>query len=157
MEMKYKEDDTFRPVINTKSLIYEELRRRGCRITTQRKLIIDVILENRCSCCKEIYYQAVERDKSIGIATIYRMLKLLEDIGAIDRSNMFQVECNALECLGREQVIFLGDDNKIEVMDCELLKEIKQHLKQKGLIAGEEISVVIKTKKTCEKEDIYCD
>ena len=41
-----------------KSLIIEELRKNGCRITNQRQILIDIILEDECSSCKEIYYQA---------------------------------------------------------------------------------------------------
>ena len=32
--------------------ILEELRRNGYRITNQRKLLIDIILSDECSCCK---------------------------------------------------------------------------------------------------------
>ena len=71
-----------------KERILAELKRNGFRITSQRKLLIDIILSDECSCCKEIYYQAVRQDPSIGIATVYRMVKTLEDIGAISRKNM---------------------------------------------------------------------
>ena len=39
--------------------ILEELKRNGFRVTNQRKLLIDIILSDECSCCKEIYYKAV--------------------------------------------------------------------------------------------------
>ena len=41
-----------------KTYILKELKKNGCRITNQRKLLIDVILNGECSSCKEIYYQA---------------------------------------------------------------------------------------------------
>ena len=56
------------------------------------KLLIDIILSDECSCCK-IYYKAVHEDPSIGIATVYRMVKTLEDIGAIDRKNQYRISC----------------------------------------------------------------
>ena len=40
---------------------------------------------NPHNCCKEIYYEAVKKDPSIGIATVYRMMNLLEEIGAVSR------------------------------------------------------------------------
>ena len=61
-----------------KGFIISELKKNGCRITSQRKLLIDVILQDECSCCKEIYYKAAKRDPSIGMATVYRMVKTLE-------------------------------------------------------------------------------
>lgn len=75
-----------------KEIIIEKLRDTGCRITKQRRLVIDVILEHECASCKEIYYKASETDPNIGIATVYRMVNMLEQIGAISRSNMFRVQ-----------------------------------------------------------------
>ena len=84
-----------------KELIIQKLREKGFRITKQRLMLLDVILAEECSCCKEIYYKAVKEDKGIGSATVYRMINLLEDIGAITRNNMYKVagseECNVEE------------------------------------------------------------
>ena len=44
-----------------KENIIEKLRERGCRITKQRQILLDVILKEECSCCKEIYYKAARR------------------------------------------------------------------------------------------------
>ena len=56
-------------------------------------MIIDIVLENECSCCKEIYYKASKMQNRIGIATVYRLVNSLEEIGAINRKNMYKVEC----------------------------------------------------------------
>ena len=65
-----------------KDVVIQELKKRGCRITKQRRMLLEVILENECSCCKEIYYNASRLDPGIGSATVYRMVNLLEEIGA---------------------------------------------------------------------------
>ena len=39
-----------------KAQIIGELQRKGKRITGQRKILLDVILEGNWSSCKEIYY-----------------------------------------------------------------------------------------------------
>ena len=57
--------------------IISELKRRGKRMTDQRKIMLDVILEGRWSSCKEIYYEASKRDPGIGKATVYRMIGVL--------------------------------------------------------------------------------
>lgn len=77
-----------------REMIVKELRERGYRITRQRKIIIDIILRNECASCKEIYYRAARKDTNIGIATVYRMLNTLEEIGAIDRRNLYRVYLN---------------------------------------------------------------
>lgn len=69
----------------SRDVILQKLRDKGYRITNQRKLIIDAILANDCSCCKEIYYQVHKKDPDIGVATVYRMIKTLEEIGILDR------------------------------------------------------------------------
>ena len=55
-----------------RELIIQKLREQGCRITRQRRILLDIILEEECSCCKEIYYKALQKDSSIGPATVYR-------------------------------------------------------------------------------------
>ena len=57
-----------------KDLIIQKLREQGCRITKQRLMILDIILQEDCSCCKEIYYKASKLDHKIGSATVYRMI-----------------------------------------------------------------------------------
>lgn len=76
-----------------KDIILQKMRERGCRITKQRQMLLDVILQEDCACCKEIYYKAAILDSGIGAATVYRMVGLLEDIGAISRKNMYKVSC----------------------------------------------------------------
>jgi len=75
-----------------KRYIIQELKNHGCRITTQRQLLIDVILQGECSSCKEIYYNATKADPTIGMATVYRLIKTLEEIGVINRKNMYQID-----------------------------------------------------------------
>ena len=75
-----------------KSYILQELRKNGCRITSQRQLLIDIILQDECCCCKEIYYQAIKKDPTIGMATVYRMVKTLEETGLIKRKNLYRIQ-----------------------------------------------------------------
>ena len=75
-----------------RSYILRELKKNGCRITSQRKVLIDVILRDECCSCKEIYYQAIKDDPTIGMATVYRMVKTLEEAGLIKRKNMYRID-----------------------------------------------------------------
>lgn len=79
-----------------REFIIQELKKNGCRITSQRQLLIDIILQDECCCCKEMYYQALEKDSTIGMATVYRMVKTLEDIGLIQRKNMYRISCETM-------------------------------------------------------------
>lgn len=71
--------------------ILDELRNMGCRITKQRLLIVKVILQEKYICCKEIYYKASSIDPNVGIATVYRLLGLLETIGVIERCPTYRL------------------------------------------------------------------
>lgn len=74
-----------------KELILRKLKESGCRITRQRRMLLDIILEEDCTCCKEIYYRASSLDENIGTATVYRMINTLEEIGALNRRNMYKI------------------------------------------------------------------
>ena len=74
-----------------REMIIQKLKESGCRITKQRLMLLDIILEEDCSCCKEIYFKASKVDPKIGVATVYRMVNAMEDIGAIKCMRGFQL------------------------------------------------------------------
>ena len=78
-----------------KDEIIMRLKDAGCRITKQRLLLLDIILNGECTSCKDIYYQAARQDKNIGPATVYRMVKLLEDTGVINPKNLYRISCTS--------------------------------------------------------------
>ncbi len=75
----------------TSEKVIDKLRKSGCRITKQRRLIVDVIMDNDFSSCKDICYQVISRDKTIGMATVYRMIRQLEELGVINRIERIEV------------------------------------------------------------------
>ena len=77
--------------MNEEEIIIRKLKEHGYRITKQREMLLRIILSDQCSSCKEIYYKAAERDPSIGPATVYRMINTLEEIGVINRGNMYRI------------------------------------------------------------------
>ena len=92
-----------------KEQILSRLREQGCRITKQRLTLLDIILEEECSCCKEIYYKASMKDAGIGMATVYRMVNMLERIGAISRKNLYRVSCEELCGVNKACQVELSD------------------------------------------------
>ena len=70
-----------------KRLDYEkELRRKGVRITRQRRIILGILSEpGDHPDALEIFRRAVAADPSISLSTVYRTMKLLGDMGAIHR------------------------------------------------------------------------
>jgi len=148
MQYGQLDNQPFKTVLNKKELIINELIKKGCKITNQRKLLIDIIVENNCSCCKEIYYQAVIKDPSIGIATVYRMMKILEEFGAIDRKNLYQISYENLGGISDGQIILMDKGKVRELEADEWYHLLKRTLKTHGYIGNDEISVIIK--KSCQ-------
>ena len=125
-----------------KEIVISRLRERGCRITRQRMILLDIILGEECSSCKEIYYKAAKQDSKIGSATVYRMVNTLEDSGAINRKNMYKVACG--ESCGIEDacVIELDDSSSIELSAKELNRIIRSGLMDGGYIENQAVTGV---------------
>ncbi len=64
----------------------KELRRAGVRITRPRKVILRILTEtDDHPDAMEIFQRASAVDSSISLSTVYRTMKLLEEMGAIHR------------------------------------------------------------------------
>ena len=99
-------------------MIFRKLKDMGCRVTKQRRILLNVILQEECASCKEIYYKARKEDSRIGAATVYRMINLLDEIGAISRNNMYTIPRAALAGSGwgkcpSEGAVCVGQGKKI--------------------------------------------
>ena len=126
-----------------RELIIQKLREQGCRITRQRRILLDIILEEECSCCKEIYYKALQKDSSIGPATVYRMVNTLESIGAISRKNFYKIACGE-ECFKDQGCTVELSDHTICRLSGEMWMDVmKSGLKAKGYIQNQDIENVI--------------
>lgn len=109
-------------------------------------------MENECASCKEIFYRANKIDSSIGIATVYRMIKTLEDIGVINRSNQYKVDLfkesehplNVNETIsGEGYTLILKDNHRISLKAEELKNILKLGLKMSGVLIEEEIDSIV--------------
>ena len=124
-----------------KDRIVERLKENGCRITKQRMVLMDVILSGNCSSCKEIYYKASKIDPKIGTATVYRMVNLLEEIGAISRVNLYEVTY-VTEKRPEEHVIELDDSSVRVFSETEWTRVIERGLRAGGYIDRQNVRTV---------------
>ncbi len=72
----------------------EVLHDAGFRVTTQRKIILEAIA-NQIGWHvhpKDVYSYVQERDKTIGLATVYRTLKMLEDMDLLNKVYMMGIQ-----------------------------------------------------------------
>ena len=140
-EEKDTEFQTCDSQVPEKESIIEQLRANGFRITRQRKLLIDIILEEPCTCCKEVYYLAVKKDPGIGNATVYRTVDALEQIGALKRKTAYQL-CGRKQDACRKCLSRMEDDTTVE-LDHQLMgMVIEKGLKQCGFSKGKRVKGV---------------
>ena len=124
-----------------KDRIVDRLKENGCRITKQRMILLDVILSGNCTSCKEIYYKASKLDPKIGTATVYRMVNLLEQIGAISRVNLYEVTCET--GAKREEHAIELDDRSVRVLtEPEWMRVIERGLRACGYIDRQNVRTV---------------
>lgn len=142
MDGKIADNRNYHRTRMQKDSIILRLKERGCRITKQRLMLLDIILNEECSCCKEIYYKAVKNDSSIGSATVYRLINLLEEIGAITRNNMYKIACGE-ECHVEEACqIELSDHGMVILSGSKWNMVIREGLKACGYIGSQEVKNV---------------
>ena len=148
MEQKKSDELKFQRTRMQKESVLKTLKDKGCRITNQRKVLLDVILDEECTSCKEIYYKAVEIDPNIVAATVYRMVNLLEDIGAISRRNIYKISCN-LECVKDNACTIELDDNMVyHLSRTEWNSVIMKGLKACGYLDNQKVNrIVIESEK----------
>lgn len=140
MTIRMQEEPSFQRTQMQKELVIQRLRERGCRITKQRLMLLDIILGEECSCCKEIYYRAVQRDQKIGTATVYRMVNTLEEIGAINRKNMYKVNCDDTICNEEKCVVEFEDGTVCRLSEQKWNRVLMLGLESSGYMQNQKIS-----------------
>ncbi|MCR1897956.1 transcriptional repressor [Irregularibacter muris] len=117
--------------------IKEELRKKGYKLTPQRRNTLNVILERDGEhlSTEEIYEYVKKECPEIGLATVYRTLQLFEDIGLLHKHN-FDDGCNRYELADPKQdhqhhhLICLSC-GKVSEVEGDLLEELEQEIQTK--------------------------
>ena len=105
----------------------------GLKLTAQRRLIIRTVLESDPRArCKEIYLLAKKADKRVGVATVYRTMRLLEEYRIIERLHVGAIGRSLREIRGGA-VICPCCGSIEELNDKKLLREIKTALESSEL------------------------
>lgn len=142
--MADKDNQAIESVMLGRDDILARLKENGMRLTEQRKLIVDIIVNEEYSCCKEVYFLAHKRDSGIGVATVYRMINLLEDIGAISRKNIQKTACSGRCCDMKGGCTVVTDKSKQIILSEEDIQEALKYIMEKNGYANvDEIKAVL--------------
>lgn len=132
------ENNMYQTAHMQKDQAIERLRKQGFRITKQREILIDIILGETCSCCKEVYVLALKKDPGIGIATVYRTVDALERVGALRRRSPYQL-CSESGKKCQSCLVELEDNSTVKLDYASIERMIEQGLQNSGLSEGKRI------------------
>jgi Fur family ferric uptake transcriptional regulator len=118
--------------------IKEKLKKKGYKLTTQRRAILDSIVSNQGNhlSSEEIYDIVKLKYPEIGLATVYRTLQLLEQINVISKVN-FDDGCSRYELNTNSKdhhhhhLICLGCGKVMEVK-LDLLENLEHEIEKEG-------------------------
>lgn len=82
----------------------EDLKEKGYKLTPQRRAIVDIIIEKEGEhlTAEEIYEEVKKKCPDIGLATVYRTVLLLEDVGVVSRLDLND-GCSRYELVHEEE------------------------------------------------------
>ena len=112
---------------------------------SKKEQIIEKLKENGCRITKQPFSDRIVplyTDAKIGVATVYRMINALEDIGAISRKNMYKLECSE-NCEAQGGCEITPDDNTI----CHLSpgnwnKVVREGMRRCGYLKDQKIAKI---------------
>lgn len=73
---------------STRAALRETLHRRGMRMTPQRQLVLDALLDLGHATPEQIWQQVRRHTPTVNITTIYRTLELLEGLGVVRHTHL---------------------------------------------------------------------
>jgi|GEM_PF-957754 len=144
------------------------LKRCGFRLTPQRRLIVRTLIENmgKHPNAQELLQMVQSEDPSVGIATVYRTVEILSQIGLLSTMNMeegfsrFEIRRNSVHfhafCRYCGKIINLGGEKEKEATIKEWIKPTGfQLLPQTFEISGI-CGDCAKMLEECRKLNVYC-
>ena len=119
------------------NVLKEQLKSKGCKLTPQRRAIVDTIIENEGKhlTAEEIYEQVKKKCPEIGLATVYRTILLLEEIGVISKL-LLNDGCSRYELVHRNERhrhhhLICNKCNKVIEVEDDLLEDLEEGIEKK--------------------------
>ena len=113
------------------TILKEDLKKKGYKLTPQRRAIVDTIVvnEGKHLTAEEIYDEVKKDCPEIGLATVYRTILLLEEIGVVSRLHLND-GCSIYELVHSDEVhrhhhLICNVCNKVIEVKDDLLEEIE--------------------------------
>lgn len=119
------------------NVLKDELKCKGYKLTPQRRAIVDAIIdsEGKHLTAEEIYDEVKKNCPEIGLATVYRTILLLEDIGIVSRLHLND-GCSRYELVHsnethRHHHLVCNECNGVIEVQDDLLEELEEDIESK--------------------------
>lgn len=124
-------------MVNRMDILKEKLKETGFKITPQRRAIIEILLKNnKDHLSSEEIYDLVRVDcPEIGLATVYRTMQLLDEIGVISKLNLddgcirYEISLNKEDTHNHHHLICKNCGKIMEVKE-DLLDSIEKEIQE---------------------------
>jgi Fur family ferric uptake transcriptional regulator len=121
--------------MDKKERYLEVFRKNGYKLTTQRRVIFEVLYEhsNDHPSPEEIYERVIGKYPEIGLATIYRTLQLMEDLGIVYKMNFNDGLSHYELCMGdshQHHHLICLQCGRIEEVEIDLLEELEASIEE---------------------------
>ena len=114
----------------------EDLKKKGYKLTPQRRSIVDTIIDNEGKhlTAEEIYDKVKISCPEIGLATVYRTILLLEELGVISRLDLND-GCSRYEIVHsnethRHHHLICNNCHKVSEVQDDLLEELEADIEK---------------------------
>ncbi|MEZ0537374.1 Fur family transcriptional regulator [Caldicellulosiruptoraceae bacterium PP1] len=118
--------------------IKEQLKQKGYKLTTQRRIILDSLIDNQEKhlSIEEIYDIVKKRMPEIGLATVYRTLMLLNDLNVVNKIDLddgcSRFELNEEDRFHKHHHLICINCGKIEEAEEDLLEILEAEIEKKN-------------------------
>ena len=123
MSDTYKNSEKGGLTPGSRAAVYDSLRRKGLRITAQREMILAIFRQQKHGThlsAEELYAILCERASNVSLATTYRTLKLLSQLGFLRELDFAEGHKHyelKEDNLPHQHIICLGCNNTLEFED----------------------------------------
>ena len=114
----------------------EDLKSKGYKLTPQRRAIIDMIKKNEGShlTTEELYDLVKEECPEIGLATVYRTVQLLEEMGIIYKLDLDD-GCSRYELVNQDEAhqhhhLICSKCSKVIEVNDDFLEELEESIEE---------------------------
>lgn len=118
--------------------IKQQLKQKGYKLTTQRRIILDSIIDNQDKhlSIEEIYNIVKEKMPEIGLATVYRTIMLLNDLKVLNKIDLDD-GCSRFELSSDEKAhnhhhLICIKCGKVEEAEDDLLEALENQIEEKN-------------------------